>query len=92
MLRTGRSLRIPSSDCQAILLETLRVLKKGGCFALHDIFSEARYGNMQAFVQKLRAMGYEQVELIDTTKGMFMSSGEAGWMALSGSALLVGKK
>ncbi len=83
---------IPSSDRQAILLETLRVLKKGGCFALHDIFSEARYGNMQAFVQKLRAMGYEQVELIDTTKGMFMSSGEAGWMALSGSALLVGKK
>ena len=83
---------IPSRDRQAILLETLRVLKKGGTFALHDIFSESRYGDMPSFVRKLRAMGYEQVELIDTTKGMFMSPSEARWMALSGSALLLGKK
>lgn len=83
---------IPSRDRQAILLETLRVLKKGGTFALHDIFSRARYGDMQAFVQKLRDMGYEQVELIDTTKGLFITPSEAKWMDLSGSALLVGKK
>ena len=83
---------IPSSDRQAILLETLRVLKKGGTFALHDIFSPARYGDMTAFAEKLRAMGYEKVELIDTTSGMFMSPGEAKWMALSGSALLIGRK
>ena len=79
-------------DRQEILLETLRVLKKGGTFALHDIFSKAKYGDMQAFVQRLRTMGYQQVELIDTTNGMFMSPWEAKWMALSGSALLVGKK
>ena len=79
-------------DRQEILLETLRVLKKGGIFALHDIFSEAKYGDMQAFFNKLRAMGYEKVELIDTTNGMFMSPWEAKWMTLSGSALLVGKK
>ena len=79
-------------DRQTVLLETLRVLKKGGTFALHDIFSKARYGDMQAFVDKLRDMGYEKVELIDTTTGMFMSPWEAQWMALSGSALLVGKK
>ncbi len=60
--------------------------------ALHDIFSEARYGDMQAFMKKLRALGYEKVELIDTTNGRFMSKREASWMALSGSALLVGKK
>ncbi len=83
---------IPSRDRQEILLETLRVLKKGGTFALHDIFSKARYGDMQAFVAKLREMGYERVELIDTTRGMFMSPREAGWMALSGSALLTGRK
>ena len=47
-----------------LLLETLRVLKKGGTFAIHDL--------MQAFVQKLREMGYERVELIDTTTGKFM--------------------
>ena len=79
-------------DRQEILLETLRVLKKGGTFALHDIFSKAKYGDMHSFVNKLRAMGYEKVELIDTTNGMFMSPWEAKWMALSGSALLVGKK
>ena len=68
------------------------MLKKGGTFALHDIFSEARYGDMAAFVSLLRRMGYEKVELIDMTNGMFMSPWEAKWMALSGSALLVGKK
>ena len=77
---------------QAYLLETLRVLKKGDTFALHDIFSRAKYGDMQSFVQKLRAMGYERVELIDTTQGLFITPSEAKWMALSGSALLVGKK
>ncbi len=50
-------------------------------FALHDIFSKAKYGDMQAFVQKLRAMGYQQVELIDTTNGMFMSPWEAKWIS-----------
>lgn len=77
---------------QEYLLETLRVLKKGGTFALHDIFSKARYGDMRAFVQKLKDMGYERVELIDTTNGQFMSKWEAIWMELSGSALLFGRK
>ena len=79
-------------DRQAYLLETLRTLKKGGTFALHDIFSKSKYGDMQAFAQKLRNTGYEKVELIDTTDGMFMKKSEAAWMALSGSALLTGRK
>ena len=79
-------------DRKAYLLETLRVLKKGGTFALHDIFSKAKYGDMNSFVQKLRDMGYESVELIDTTDGRFMTRQESVWMALSGSALLVGRK
>ena len=83
---------IPSRDRQAILLETLRVLKKGGTFTIHDIFSRIKYGNMHAFAKKLKGMGYEEVELIDTTNGMFMSPWEAKWMGLSGSAILKGKK
>lgn len=83
---------IPSRDRQTILFETLRVLKKGGSFAIHDIFSKSKYGDMQAFVRKLRDMGYEQVELIPTDNGRFMTPWEAKWMALSGSAILVGKK
>ncbi len=83
---------IPSRDRQAILLETLRVLKKGGTFAIHDIFSKDKYGDMQAFVKKLKDLGYNQAELIPTDDGNFMSRWEAKWMGLSGSALLVGKK
>lgn len=83
---------IPSNDRQAILLETLRVLKKGGSFAIHDIMSQSKYGDMQSFVKKMKSMGYERVELIDTTDGKFMSPFEAKWMALSGSAILVGRK
>lgn len=79
-------------DRQQYLLETLRTLKKGGTFALHDIFSRSKYGDMQAFVQKLRDMGYENVELIDTTNGRFITKFESVWMALSGSALLTGRK
>lgn len=79
-------------DRQVYLLETLRVLKKGGAFALHDIFSKSKYGDMQAFVKKLKAMGYEEVELIDTADGKFMTKFESIWMELYGSALLVGKK
>lgn len=82
---------IPTGDRQAILLETLRVLKKGGVFALHDIFSKSKYGDIQAFVKKLKDMGYEKVELIDST-GRFMTKWESVWMELSGSALLVGRK
>ena len=44
------------------------------------------------FVKKLQDMGYQKVELIDTTEGMFMKSSEARWMGLSGSALLTGIK
>ena len=81
-----------SGERQQYLLETLRTLKKGGTFALHDIFSKSKYGDMQAFVRQLKDMGYRRVELIDTTDGQFMTKSEAGWMGLSGSALLTGIK
>ncbi len=56
---------ITGADKQQLLLEKLRVLKKGGAFAIHDLMSQRRYGDMQSFVKKLRDMGYERVELID---------------------------
>ena len=83
---------IPVKDRQAVLLETLRVLKKGGVFAIHDIFSPAKYGDMQVFLRKLKEMGYQKAELIDTANGRFMSPRESRWMGLSGSGLLIGRK
>jgi len=77
---------------QDLLRETLRVLKKGGSFAIHDIMSKGRYGDMQKFVNELIHEGYEEVKLIPTDQGMFMTKHEAAKMMLTGSCLLVGKK
>ena len=79
-------------DRKGILLESLRVLKKGGIFAIHDICSKMMYGDMVLFVRKLKEMGYEDVRLISTTDGMFMTKKEARRLMLTGSALLVGRK
>lgn len=83
---------ITGVDKQKLLTETLRVLKKGGTFAIHDLMSKSRYGDMEAFCQRLREMGYAEVRLIDTTEGMFMSKKEAKRLMLQGSMLLVGRK
>ncbi|EPF26050.1 hypothetical protein HMPREF1221_01553 [Treponema socranskii subsp. paredis ATCC 35535] len=77
---------------QELLSETLRVLKKGGVFAIHDLMSRSRYGDMDAFVADLKAKGYEKAELIDTTQGLFMTPKEAKSLQLTGSTLLIGKK
>ena len=82
---------VAGSDKQALLLETLRTLKKGGTFAIHDLMGKKRYGDMEAFCQKLRNMGYEKVEMLDTTD-KFMTKGEAKLMLLADSTLLYGRK
>ncbi len=74
------------------MLETLRVLKKGGTFAIHDIMSPREYGDMRAFVKKLKECGYEKVELVDTTAGLFLTKKESRTYMLAHSKLLVGKK
>lgn len=68
------------------------MLKKGGTFAIHDEFSKGKYGDTHQLVNKLRDMGYEKAELLDTFDGLFMTSKEAGPLGLKGSGLLVGKK
>lgn len=83
---------ITGKNKQALLRETLRVLKKGGTFAIHDLMEPARYGDMEQFTAELKAEGYEDVQLIKTTDGKFMSPGEAKLMLLSGSTLLFGRK
>lgn len=83
---------ITGADKQELLRETLRVLKKGGAFAIHDLMSKARYRDMRKFMRELYDAGYEKVELIDTTRGMFMTPAEEAYLLLFGSTLLVGRK
>ena len=77
---------------QKLLLETLRVLKKGGVFVIHDLMNKPRYGDMNQLIEKLEKDGYEDVQFIDTTKGLFMGHKEAMLLGLSGSTLLIGRK
>lgn len=48
---------IMGADKHALLLESLRVLKKGGVFVLHDNMKPQMYGDMNAFVEELRGHG-----------------------------------
>lgn len=83
---------VMGADKQALLLETLRVLKKGGVFALNDEMKPHMYGNMEAFAQELRDMGYEDVRLIDTAQEAFGSRRRAAMMMLGDSRMLAGRK
>ncbi len=83
---------IMGQNKQKLLLETFRVLKKGGVFVIHDLMSKSRYGDMDEFMEKLKKDGYQDVQLIDTTKGLFMDHKEALFLGLYGSSLLIGRK
>ena len=83
---------ITGADKRALLQETLRVLKKGGVFALNDEMKHHMYGDMEAFAQELRDIGYEDVRLIDTAQEAFGSRRRAAMMMLGDSRMLVGRK
>ena len=83
---------ITGADKRALLRETLRVLKKGGVFALNDEMKPHMYGDMEAFAQELRDMGYEDVHIIDTAQEAFGSRRRAAMMMLGDSRMLVGRK
>lgn len=79
-------------NCQDAIMESLRVLKKGGVFVIHDIMKPEKFGDMQAFVQKLLDMGYSRAELVDTTSGMFVTAKTARLLRISPSVMLIGIK
>ena len=83
---------INGADKQALILESLRVLKKGGVFAFNDSMKPALYGDMEAFEQKLRDQGFEEVRFADTATEIFGSKGRAALMFLPDSTMLFGKK
>lgn len=83
---------ITGADKQELLMETLRVLKKGGVFALNDEMKPRLYGDIEAFAEKLRNMGYEDIRIIDTAEEVFGSHRRAALLMLGYSRMLVGRK
>lgn len=83
---------IMGADKHALLLESLRVLKKGGVFVLHDSMKPQMYGDMDAFAAKLRDIGFADVRYVETSEAIFGSKSRAAMMMLGNSAMLVGRK
>ena len=83
---------VMGADKRVLLLETLRVLKKGGVFALNDDMKPRMYGDMEAFAQDRREAGFQVVRLVDTATEVFGSQRRAAMMMLGESRMLVGRK
>ena len=50
------------------------------------------YGNMDAFAEELRDMGFADVRYVKTSETIFGSEGRAAIMMLGNSGMLVGRK
>lgn len=83
---------IMGADKHALLMESLRVLKKGGVFVLHDCMKPQMYGDMNTFVEKLKGMGFADVRYVKTAETIFGSERRAAMMMLGNSAMIVGRK
>lgn len=84
----------PEKDKRKVVREALRVLKKGGAFALQDLFARPKlYGDMEQFAEELRREGFQEVRYIPNVEklGFVPGYAQSPWM-LSGVGLLYGKK
>ena len=84
-----------TKDKRNVVREALRVVKKGGVFSFQDMFSQkALYGDMDAFVEVLKAEGISEIHYIgDLEKKLDFIPGfvTTPWM-ISGMGILYGKK
>jgi len=76
-------------DKEALIRETLRVLKKGGCFSLQDLFGQKDiYGDFDAVVSRLKEEGIASE--IHYTRNSEKEIGIPGWMAIPGMLANIG--
>lgn len=84
-----------AKDKRDVVRETLRVVKKGGTFSFQDMFSQkALYGDMNEFVNILKAEGISEIHYIgNLEKKLDFIPGyvTAPWM-ISGMGIIYGKK
>jgi SAM-dependent methyltransferase len=78
---------------EELLLETLRVLKKGGSFALQDLFGqESVYGDIHDILESLKRDAVSEVHYVDSCQEIPIPQ----WMQipgmLTGVGLIYGKK
>lgn len=82
-------------DKRKVVKEALRVVKKGGAFAFHDLFEQKLlYGDMEAFINQLKAEGITEIHYEPHTEKQPFIPGFvtiAPWM-LHGLGILYGIK
>lgn len=60
-------------DKRLVVKEALRVLKKGGTFAFHDLFLEEKiYGNIDEFIKELKSEGISEVKIAYSNSEKFI--------------------
>ena len=84
-----------AKDKRDVVREAFRVLKKGGVFALQDMFAQkALYGDMEQFVEELKKAGFQEVHYIGNIEkqdGLVPGYIQTPWM-ISGAGLIYGIK
>jgi ubiquinone/menaquinone biosynthesis C-methylase UbiE len=60
-------------DKRLVVREALRVVKKGGAFAFHDLFFEKKfYGDINDFVRQLKTEGIREIHLVSSKDEKFI--------------------
>lgn len=81
-------------DKHQVVREALRIVKKGGVFAFHDLFEQtAIYGNMDDFIKQLETEGITEIHYLPHTENMECIPwyAKTPWL-LSGLGILYGIK
>ena len=82
-------------DKRDVVLEALRVVKRGGVFSFQDLFAQkSLYGDMDTFVEELKKEGISEIHYIgnlEKTLDFVPAYVRTPWM-ISGMGILYGKK
>ena len=81
-------------DKEKLMRETLRVLKKGGYFVLHDMMEDRHiYRDMPRFIEELKAAGFQEVNYIPNTENQpYVPDYTRTFMFFKGMGMLYGRK
>lgn len=82
------------ADKRSVVKEALRVVKKGGAFAFHDLFEQKHlYGNIESFLEELKRDGISEIHYISHTESLHFipTICKAPWM-LKNMGLIYGIK
>ncbi|HWQ71761.1 MAG TPA: methyltransferase domain-containing protein [Desulfitobacteriaceae bacterium] len=80
-------------DKRLVVREALRVVKKGGVFAFHDLFYEKIfYGDIKEFIEELKNEGISEIHLLRSSNETFIPGILRIRPMLGGIGLIYGKK